>query len=112
MVDRSRKIVVRELSCDTGKLYASLPEAIAYLQQIAAQHSDKPDLSLDEHWTGYEDMDMRFTYTGPESDEDYNRRIIQEEYQEKRDREAAEKCAKQKSYEKEQAALKRKYGMS
>lgn len=68
----ARAIVEREVDCDTGKLYGPLPGAIAYLQEIAAKY---PKAELDEKWTGYEDMYMRFAWSEPQTDEEYARSL-------------------------------------
>lgn len=64
----ARATVEREIDCDTDRLYGSLPGAIAYLQEI---HAKYPEAMLDEHWTGYEDMTMRFAWSEPQTDEEY-----------------------------------------
>jgi len=62
-----------EIDCDTEKLYHSdLGVAIQYLVDIKAQY---PKASLDEKWTGYEDMYMRFVYTRPETTDEFYRRL-------------------------------------
>ena len=110
MVDRTRRIVQHELDLDTSRLYGPLKDAIEYLQEIQAQHPDK-ELSIDEHWFGYEDIALRFVYRAPENDQQYSRRIFEEEHTEARQRENAERERKLKAYAKEQADLKRKYGI-
>ncbi len=64
----ARATVEREVDCDTNRLYGPLDGAIAYLQAVKAEH---PKAQLDEHWTGYEDMYMRFAWSEPQTDEEY-----------------------------------------
>lgn len=64
------------VECDTERLYGSIPEAIKYLQEVHRQH---PNATLEEHWTGYEDMEMRFLYYRPETDTEYTIRKIEED---------------------------------
>jgi hypothetical protein len=94
-----KKLVEAEIPLDTEKLYASLPEAIAYLQQIAAQHSDKPDLHIDEHWTGYEDMELRFAYNRLETDEEFKSRLEIEAAEAKRHSEMLREAQRRKDIE-------------
>lgn len=63
-----RRIVEREAGCDTDRLYGPLPQAIAYLKEIHARH---PEATLDEKWTGYEDMYMRFSWSELQTDAEY-----------------------------------------
>lgn len=65
-----------EIYCDTSKLYhQDLGVTIQYLVDIKTQY---PNASLDEHWTGYEDMYMRFVYTRPETDDEFYHRLERE----------------------------------
>jgi hypothetical protein len=76
-IKNERKLVEVEVDCETNRLYGSLDGAIAYLQEIKEQYKDT-NIVLDENWTGYEDMQMRFVYTRLENDEEYEARIAQE----------------------------------
>jgi hypothetical protein len=67
-----RATVEREAECDTDRLYGPLDNAIAYLREVYEQH---PQATLDEHWTGYEDMEMRFAWNELQSDEEYIRTL-------------------------------------
>lgn len=98
----ARATVEREFPCDTDKLYGPLPEAIAYLQEIAAKY---PKASLDEKWTGYEDMYIRFAWSEPQTDEEYIRslesvlsrqRYLRNQRDEERAKERAALVAQQK----------------
>ena len=102
-----REQVVACLDCDTERLYGSLLEAATYLMEI---HALYPDATLEENWTGYEDMDMRFTWWRDETDEEEKVRLkheatIRENMERARKRDAAE--AKEK---KEYLRLKHKFG--
>jgi hypothetical protein len=65
-----------EVDCDKDRLYGNIDGAIKYLQEIKEKYPS--DIVLDEHWTGYEDMTMRFVYCRDETDEEYNRRLADE----------------------------------
>jgi len=67
-----RLTVNEEIDADTGKLYGPISEAIKYLQEVQKQH---PTATLDEKWTGYEDMYMRFVWTREENDKEYEDRM-------------------------------------
>lgn len=84
-----KKKVERQLDVDTNRLYGTLSEAIAYLQEVQSANKDKPDLSLTENWTGYEYMDMIFTYSTLETDEEFEFRLQLEEYRRKEVEKAA-----------------------
>lgn len=104
---KARKMLEVELDLDTNKLYDDLPKAIAYLQQIASQHSDKPDLHIEEKWIGYEDMYLRFTYHRLETDEEYNSRMEIEEAEARRHSEMLREAARKKKIQEEIERLKR-----
>ena len=105
-----KKILERVIPLDTERLYGPLPDAIKYLQEIRAEHMDKPDLSIDEHWPGYEDVELRFLYHSEETDEEYQARLQQEEYARKQaERDANEKAAKAERRKKWEA-LNREFG--
>ena len=64
----ARAIVEREVDCDTNRLYGNILGAIAYLGEIKEKY---PEAQLDEKWTGYETMYMRFAWSEPQTDEEY-----------------------------------------
>jgi hypothetical protein len=72
--ERERRTVEVEVDCDTQRLYGSIDEAIAYMNEIRDQYRGT-NIGLDEKWTGYEDMHMRFAYTREENDAEYARRM-------------------------------------
>lgn len=84
MVNRNRFQIERSFSCDVDKLYDSLDTAIEYLQEVKKDH---PDACLDEHWTGYEDMTLRFVWMSEETDDEYFSRVEREEYRERLEKE-------------------------
>lgn len=97
-----RKRVEVRLDVDTDRLYGDIDGAIRYLTEIRDQYQGV-GISLDEHWTGYEDMEMTFVYFREENDEEFNRRLEEEEaqrrYQEKLNRETEQRLKDQKEYE-------------
>lgn len=106
-----RRTVEVAIDCDTSRLYGPLADAIAYLQEVLAAHPEAAGLSLDEHWTGYEDMEMRFVYARPETDEEYERRLQLEreeaQHRAAEARRATLRAEKQKAIAKLQADLRR-----
>ena len=64
-----RKVEV-EVDCDVQVLYGPLQAAADYLTAVLRAHPGL-DIRLDEKWTGYEDMYMRFVYERDETDEEY-----------------------------------------
>ena len=102
-----RKRVEVEIDCDTNRLYGDLKEAAAYLLEIAEQY---PQASLDEHWTGYEDMEMRFVYHREENDEEFAARLEEERQEadrlERQRAEGAKKAERRQQWEK----LNREFG--
>lgn len=104
-----RSHVERELSCDTDKLYGSLDTAIKYLQSVKKTH---PQASLDEHWTGYEDMQMRFVWSEIETDDEHLSKLESILWERQRreaefDRNVAAKEEQIKKLERELSALKK-----
>jgi hypothetical protein len=97
-----KKLVFRAADCDTSRLYDVLPKAIAYLKEM--QRTLPPDASLEENWTGYETMEMRFCWHEPETDDEYADRLEHEQEAERRaakERVAeAEKRERRKQWEK------------
>ncbi len=73
-----KRTIDQEVDCDTGRLYGDIDGAIAYLIEMRDRHRGT-DISLDEHWTGYEDMEMRFVYSRLETDEEFAQRLEDEE---------------------------------
>ena len=107
---RGKRVIVEEIiDCDTTRLYSSLPEAIAYLQEVYKQY---PEATLSENWTSYENMNMIFSFERPETDEEHQHRLRLED--EKKAREAKEAAIKQKAledrYNKELKKLNEKFG--
>lgn len=87
--------VEAEIDCDTDKLYHhDLGVAIQYLVEIKTQY---PNASLDEKWTGYEDMYMRFVYDRPETDDEYYDRLQSELFRLTRERTAHDERVRKKA---------------
>lgn len=63
---------------DTERLYGPIPVAIKYMQEIQAEFGHHKDLTLLENWTGYEDMEMSFSFSRLETDEEFTSRLEQE----------------------------------
>ena len=102
--------VEERIDVDTDRLYGPIDGAIKYLKEIRAKYSGT-DISLGEHWTGYEDMEMTFVFTRDENALEKGKRVQQEEYQ----RKAAERAAKDRKEReadlKELTRLKSKLGV-
>ena len=71
-----KRLKVQEtFECDTDHLYDSdLKKAAAYLLEMDAKY---PGASLEEHWYGYEEMELRFSRYRDETDEEYNYRVAE-----------------------------------
>jgi hypothetical protein len=68
-----RLSVLMTFDADTEKLYhRDLRVAAAYLLDIATRYEGA---FLEEHWTGYETMEMRFGLYREETDEEYRDRL-------------------------------------
>lgn len=103
-----KRIIIRRDDVDTVKLYGPLKEAGLYLLELAEKY---PDGSLDEHWTGYEDMEMTILFTSEETDDEERHRIAAEKYaKEREEREKNLKKSREKDL-KEYNRLKNKLGM-
>lgn len=72
--DTDRKLITEEFEANTDRLYGPIDDAIVYLQEIRAQY---PTANLYEDWWGYGDMDMKFTYTRKENDDEYAARMAE-----------------------------------
>jgi hypothetical protein len=71
-----RLTIEQEINCDYAKLFNNdLNVAISYLSEMHSKYSHLGTISLDECWTGYEEMHMRFVLTRLENDEEYNHRL-------------------------------------
>lgn len=73
----SRLKILQSKDADTQRLYGTLDDAISYLQEMKAKLP--ADASLEEHWTGYEDMELRFVWYREETDVEYLDRMSAEE---------------------------------
>jgi hypothetical protein len=83
------------IHCDTDRLYGTLDQAIAYLNEVKAAHPDHT-LQLSEEWTGYEDMHMEFTTFIWETQLEANLRAEEEIRQETERNERTRKADKQR----------------
>ena len=104
-ISKARIQVEVEVDCDTNRLYGNIQDAIKYLQEVAKNY---PGIVLDEHWTGYEDMEMRFVYYREENDDEYNLRMKYEEVVRERNRKAQQEAARRKEIMDKIAELKKK----
>jgi hypothetical protein len=69
---QKQNVEVRE-DVDTERLYGNIDGAIKYLEEIRDKFKGT-NITLDEHWTGYENMEMNFLWTRLETDEELTRR--------------------------------------
>ena len=89
MPEDDRLILQRTERCNTDRLYGPIDEAIEYLKEVKARH---PEAQLDEHWTGYEDMEIRFVWFGLETDQEYySRRSLEREKSQREEQERLRK---------------------
>ena len=102
-----RKKVLETLGCDTARLYGDLLEAAYYLIEVHAKH---PNATLEEHWTGYEDMEMRFSWSRPETDEEMRERAEHEAATARFEAAQREKAKAREERRKIYLALKREFG--
>ena len=102
-IEQKKQQITERFDADCNRLYGSLDEAIRYLTEIRDKYQGT-DISLDEHWTGYEDMAMTFCFTREETDEEFAKRLEKEEI-ERHVRERAE--AQRKARERDLAEYKR-----
>lgn len=107
---KKRKIVEAEVDCDTNRLYGKIDDAIAYLIEVRDRHRGT-DIGLEEHWTGYEDMTMRFVYSREENDDEYAIRIQQEKWAREAEVERKAKEAARAKDLKEYQRLKQRLGI-
>ena len=104
---QKRGHILEVVTCDTDRLYGPLDLAAKYLLEVKSKH---PKAELEEHWSGYETMEMRFSWYRDETDEEMQDRIEREAFAKKladeRDKKEAEKDKRRKQY----LALKREFG--
>jgi hypothetical protein len=100
-----KKTITELINCDTSRLYGSLDDAIAYLQEVKQKYQKA---YLAEHWTGYADMKMVFEYQREETDKEYGMRVQKEKemreiriLQEKKEAERQERLEQYLSLKKE-----------
>lgn len=105
----SRQTIEEKIDADTGRLYGPIDGAIQYLKDMKAKYGS--GVSLDEHWSGYEDMDMVFVFTREETDAEMNRRIGIEKERERMAAEEAKRVKARKADMAELERLKRKLGV-
>jgi hypothetical protein len=67
-----RRTVEEFVYADCERLYGPWDVAIAYLQELREKY---PTATLEEKWTGYEDMEMRVSWSRPETDEEMAERL-------------------------------------
>ena len=109
MTDEKRGFVEERFNADVNRLYGSIDEAISYLTEIREQYRGT-NISLDEHWTGYEDMEMTFVYTREETDAEMAHRIMRAEADRKRAEEERKRKAERAKDQKEYERLAQKLG--
>jgi hypothetical protein len=107
MTKDKRREVLETLDCDTERLYGTLDQAIAYLKEVRETH---PQATLEEHWTGYQDMEMRFSWSRPETDEEMQHRVEQERAQERFKAEQRKKETAREERRKQYLKLQQEFG--
>lgn len=87
--------IVETFAADTSRLYGSLDEAIAYLKEVNERYAGT-DISLEECWYGYDNMEMVFTYTREETAQERARRkALEREQEEARARDRAQRAERE-----------------
>ena len=87
--------IVETFAADTSRLYGSLDEAIAYLKEVNERYAGT-DISLEECWDGYDDMEMVFKYTREENaQEKAYRKRLEREQEEARARDQAQRAERE-----------------
>lgn len=100
--------ILETFDCNTDRMYSpNLKVAIAYLQEIDATY---PGVSLEEHWYGYESMELRFVRYRPENNAEYDARMQREESNRKAAEFAKDKEHQKELRRKEYLKLKREFG--
>lgn len=105
-----QKVHVR-IDVDTKRLYGSLDDAIAYLKEIKREHGGKEEFGLEEHWTGYEDMEMVFSYWREETDAEMSERLGDERREKARIKEQKKREEERKRDMDEYERLRSKLGI-
>ena len=108
-MNSKRKIVTRRLECNTERLYGTLDEAIKYLTEMSEKLPK--DATLEEHWTEYEDMDLAFSWTSPETYKEYHDRLALEKASQEQEILKTEREAERQRDFKELDRLKKKLGV-
>jgi len=100
--------IERVIECDTKRLYGPLFMAIAYLHEIQQL---EPTATLEEEWSGYEDMELRFVYHNAETDEEYQTRLDYIELARKNRERDTQKAASRQTKLAQFNKLKRELGL-
>lgn len=103
MKNKNQTKIEERFNVDKNRLYGNLNDTIKYLQEIKEKYSGI-DIRLDEHWTGYEDMDMTFVYNRDETREETLTRL---EIEEQNQRYAREQRKREETRKADLAELKR-----
>ena len=110
MAKQERKTIEVVVGCDTSRLYGSMDEAISYLQEIKAKYPHV-NIALEEHWWDHEAMEMRFTYTRLESEQEFSERTQHEALMRQRAQDQHKEERKRQVKLKEYNKLKRELGI-
>jgi hypothetical protein len=105
-----RKQIEVRIDVDHERLYGPIDGAIQYLQEMRDQHQGT-GISLDEHWTGYEDMYMTLVYWRDETDEEFQGRLELEEMRRRLDEEEKRRAKERAKDVEEFQRLKAKLGI-
>lgn len=105
-----QKVHVRESVDD--RFYGTLDETIAYLKEVKRMHGDKEGIGIEEHWTGYEDMEMVISYWRDETDDEMSQRLSDERAQKARAKAKQKEDEQRKRDMADYERLRSKLGMS
>jgi hypothetical protein len=101
------KVITEALPFDYGAVFnVPLEQAVQYLNALVQTHVDKT-LYLDEHWAGYEDMEIRLMHQRLETDEEMEARIEAEHLKDLSDEELRVSKLRRKNIEKQIRHLQR-----
>lgn len=87
MTSKNKKKYVEEtVNIDTDLLYGDIDGAIAYLKKLSHEYKAKgfAKISLQEHWFGYEDMEIILNCQRKETDREHSIRLNAEKEEKNR----------------------------
>lgn len=103
------KVTVEHSDFDWYKVEGNtLKNAANYLLELSERLP--PHAFIDEHWYGYEDMEIRVLSYRDETDEELDKRLKQEEIDQERIREELKRSSEREKRRQEYLELKKEFG--